>query len=85
MEYLIKKIAVEQIHFPESIELLEQARFSLIFEELFLIQLKLVRLREQNSNNHNALALKIKEQGIVRKFIDNLPFELTGGQKKSSK
>ncbi len=80
---LDKKIAVEQIHFPESIELLEQARFSLIFEELFLIQLKLVRLREQNSNNYNALALKIKEQGIVRKFIDNLPFELTGGQKKA--
>lgn len=80
---LDKKIAVEQIHFPESIELLEQARFSLIFEELFLIQLKLVRLREQNSNNHSALALKIKEQGIVRKFIDNLPFELTGGQKKA--
>ena len=80
---LDKKIAVEQIHFPESIELLEQARFSLIFEELFLIQLKLVRLREQNSNNHNALALKTKEQGIVRKFIDNLPFELTGGQKKA--
>ena len=47
---LDKKIAVEQIHFPESIELLEQARFSLIFEELFLIQLKLVRLREKNSN-----------------------------------
>lgn len=80
---LDKKIAVEQIHFPESIELLEQARFSLIFEELFLIQLKLVRLREQNSNSHCALALKIKEQGIVRKFIDNLPFELTGGQKKA--
>ena len=41
---LDKKIAVEQIHFPETQELLEQARFSLIFEELFLIQLKMVRL-----------------------------------------
>lgn len=80
---LDKKIAVEQIHFPESIELLEQARFSLIFEELFLIQLKLVRLRETNSHNHSALALKIKEKGLVRKFIDSLPFELTGGQKKA--
>lgn len=80
---LDKKIAVEQIHFPESIELLEQARFSLIFEELFLIQLKLVRLREVNSHNHSALALKIKEKGLVRKFIDTLPFELTGGQKKA--
>lgn len=80
---LDKKIAVEQIHFPESQELLEQARFSLIFEELFLIQLKLVRLREQNSANHSALALKIKEKGLVRQFIDGLPFELTGAQKRA--
>lgn len=80
---LDKKIAVEQIHFPETQELLEQARFSLIFEELFLIQLKMVRLREQNSNNHSALALKIKEKGLVRQFIDGLPFELTGAQKRA--
>lgn len=80
---LDKKVAVEQIHFPESQELLEQARFSLIFEELFLIQLKMVRIREQNSHNHSALALKIKEKGLVKEFIDNLPFELTGAQKKA--
>lgn len=80
---LDKKIAVEQIHFPETQELLEQARFSLIFEELFLIQLKMVRLREQNAHNHSALALKIKEKGLVRQFIDGLPFELTGAQKRA--
>ena len=80
---LDKKIAVEQIHFPETQELLEQARFSLIFEELFLIQLKMVRLREQNAHNHSALALKIKEKGLVRQFIDSLPFELTGAQKRA--
>ena len=80
---LDKKTAVEQIHFPETMELLEQSRFSLIFEELFLIQLKLVRLREQNAHNHSSLALKIKENGLVRQFIDNLPFELTGGQKRA--
>lgn len=80
---LDKKTAVEQIHFPETMELLEQARFSLIFEELFLIQLKLVRIREQNNNYHNALALKVSQKGLVRKFIDSLPFELTRGQKKA--
>ena len=80
---LDKKEAVEQIHFPKTQELLEQARFSLIFEELFLIQLKLVRLREQNANNHSALALTIKEKGLVREFINNLPFELTGAQKQA--
>lgn len=80
---LDKKVAIEQIHFPETQELLEQARFSLIFEELFLIQLKLVRLREQNAKNHSSLALKIQEQGLVQRFIKNLPFELTGGQKRA--
>ena len=77
-----KKEAVEQIHFPENMDALEHARFSLIFEELFFVQLKLVRLRNEN-NTHSAIALKIKEDGLVQKFIKSLPFELTGGQKKA--
>lgn len=80
---LNKKDAVEQIHFPETEELLEQARYSLIFEELFIIQLKLARLREANSENHSALALKTESTGLVQQFIKSLPFELTGGQKKA--
>ena len=80
---LNKKDAVEQIHFPETEELLEQARYSLIFEELFIIQLKLTRLREANSENHSALALKTESTGLVQQFIKSLPFELTGGQKKA--
>ena len=79
---LDKNVAIEQIHFPQTMELLERARFSLIFEELFLVQLKLVRLRNENSK-HSALALKIKSDGLVQKFINSLPFELTGGQKKA--
>lgn len=79
---LDKKTAVEQIHFPETMELMEQARYSLIFEELFIVQLKMVRLREENRHS-SALALKIKQDGLVQKFINSLPFELTGGQKKA--
>ena len=77
-----KKEAVSQIHFPETMEKLEQARFSLVFEELFLLQLKMVRIREE-SYKEKALNLKIKENGLVQKFIKSLPFELTGGQKKA--
>ena len=76
-----KKKAVEQIHFPSSQELLEQARFSLIFEELFLVQLKLLRLRQNALENQGSVALKIKPDGLVYKFIKSLPFELTQGQK----
>lgn len=77
-----KQDAVEQIHFPESLESLERARFSLIFEELFLVQLKLIRIRNEN-NKHSAISLKIQENGLVKQFINSLPFELTSGQKKA--
>ena len=76
-----KKDAVEQIHFPDSMSNLERARFSLIFEELFLVQLKLIRLREMTSKNTSSYALKVHEDGLVQQFIKNLPFELTSGQK----
>ena len=80
---LDKKKALEQIHFPESVEILEQARFSLIFEELFLIQLKLIRLRENVAKNTPSYALKVHQDGLVQNFIKSLPFELTSGQKQA--
>lgn len=80
---LEKKDAVEQIHFPKSMEMLERARFSLVFEELFLIQLKLAMLREENRQTGTAIPLCIKEKGLVMNFIKNLPFELTTAQKNA--
>lgn len=80
---LDKKDAVEQIHFPSSMEILEKARFSLVFEELFLIQLKLAKLREENRQNNTAIPLKIKAKGLVSNFIKNLPFELTKAQENA--
>ena len=78
-----KKEAVEQVHFPKSMESLEQARFSLIFEELFLIQLKLIRLRNNTMENMTSYALKVHKDGLVQRFIDGLPFELTSAQKRA--
>lgn len=77
--------ALRQIHFPENEEILEHARYSLVFEEFFLMQLKLALMREENSKNIKALPLKIKKNGLVKKFIDSLPFELTGAQDKAVK
>lgn len=80
---LDKKDAVEQIHFPDNMELLERARFTLIFEELFLIQLKLAIIRETNKVENKSLPLSVKQDGLVMNFIKNLPFELTSAQKRA--
>ena len=78
-----KKEALEQIHFPKDNESLQKARFSLVFEEFFLIQLRLAILREENSKNILSIPLEIKKDGLVMKFINSLPFELTQAQKRA--
>ena len=80
---LEKKDALRQIHFPDSKEMLDRARFSLVFEEFFLIQLKLAILREENNKNLQAIPLEIKKNGLVMRFIESLPFKLTSAQQRA--
>ncbi len=80
---LEKREALEQIHFPDSNELLQKARFTLVFEEFFLIQLRLAILREENSRKILSVPLEIKKEGLVINFIKSLPFELTQAQKRA--
>ena len=89
-EYICKKYnimekseAVRQMHFPESMEKLEQARFSLVFEEFFIAQMRLAKIREKNRQTHDSLQFNIKSDGLVMNFIKNLPFELTNAQKNA--
>ena len=78
-----KREAVEQMHFPKDNDSLHNARYSLVFEELFLIQLKLALLREENNKSISSIPLEIKKDGLVMRFINSLPFELTGAQKRA--
>ncbi len=80
---LEKAEAVENIHFPKDNETLERARYTLVFEELFLIQLRLALLREENNKNLASIPLEVKRDGLVMKFIEGLPFKLTGAQQKA--
>ncbi len=82
---LDRRVALRQIHFPETEEMLERARFTIVFEEFFLLQLKLATIREENAKRIKTIPLKIKKNGLVRKFIDGLPFELTSAQDKALK
>ncbi len=77
---LDKKTAIKQIHFPDSFELLEQAKRSLIFEELFILQLKFLLIRENVRRTIKTEKINIKPDGLVDKFVQSLPFKLTDGQ-----
>ncbi len=82
-ENLISKAdAIRQIHFPKTKDELEAARYRLVFEELFILQMNLALIREANKKL-DSISLEIKKDGIVQKFIDNLPFELTNAQKQA--
>ena len=75
--------AIKIIHFPQNNDMLEKARFSLVFEEFFLLQLKMLMLREKTSSDLKTVSLQIKEDGLVKTFIKNLPFKLTGAQTRA--
>lgn len=74
--------ALRNIHFPKSPDLLQKAQFRLKFEELFYIQLNILRymrLRERSLNGFKFP--RISE--YVNSFYSNcIPFELTGAQKR---
>ena len=75
------RYALRNVHFPESAEALERARFRLKFEELFLLQLSLLRQRFRRSRADNGIPMpKVGE--AFNKCYEALPFPLTGDQKK---
>jgi ATP-dependent DNA helicase RecG len=78
---LDKATALQQIHFPQTPELLEKARFRLKFEELFYVQLKLLRQKDQRKV---ALAGQIFNEvpTLVHFYKNIMPFDLTGAQKR---
>lgn len=73
------KNALWNIHFPESEDMLSEARRRLIFEELFLLELGLMRLKTK-SRNSNATPMV---NDYTQEFFDMLPFEPTGAQKRA--
>lgn len=74
--------AIKQIHFPKNNDELLQARFRLVYEELFIMQLNLALIREE-TKKLNSTKLEIKKDGLVDKFVKSLPFELTNAQKEA--
>lgn len=76
-----KLLAIRNIHFPDDSSLLQKARFRLKFEELFYIQLRL--LKEKMIRIDRFRGQEFKDVSLLNEFYnDHLPFELTAAQKR---
>jgi ATP-dependent DNA helicase RecG len=73
--------AIRQIHFPDDEHAAEQARRRLSFDEFFLIQLGMLRLR-QRWQSQPGLPVR-RNQALLDEFLRSLSFELTQSQRTS--
>lgn len=76
-----KNRAAYAMHFPDSIEENRLARRRLAFEEFFLFQLKMLQLKQQETSKDLGKSI-LYDVKALKGFIQTLPFELTGAQKR---
>ncbi len=76
-----KKEAIRNIHLPENNDKLARAVFRLKFEELFFIQLRLLKLKLARTDKFRGQTLT--DTSLLTKFYNEyLPFDLTEAQKR---
>lgn len=74
--------ALRQVHFPENPEAFTAAHRRLDFDTLFITQLYVLQQREQ-FDSQKAQQLEFNEAEI-KQFVADLPFELTGAQRRAA-
>ena len=75
------RYALRNIHFPENMTALEKAKYRLKFEELFYLQLSLLKQKYVRSRNENGIPMpKVGE--AFNLCYKALPFDLTDAQKR---
>lgn len=79
-KFLPIQTAIWQLHFPESFEHADAAKARFSFEELFLIQLNVLKekLKLMLKKAHECPM----DADLMKSFTDSLPFQLTDSQKK---
>jgi len=79
---LSREEAVKEIHFPQSPEHLRRAEFRLKFEELFFIQLKLLKQKVLRQKAYHGFVFSKVGEYFNAFYNKYLPFELTNAQKR---
>ncbi len=87
-EYVLKekglvplKYAIRNIHFPADQNALSRARYRLKWEELFLLQLSLLKQKYIRSRSENGIMMP-KVGAAFNACFNALPYELTSAQKR---
>jgi ATP-dependent DNA helicase RecG len=74
--------ALQAVHRPQSLEEAERGRRRLAFDELFDLQLMLIRARALAKRHRSGVAFELKRD-LTRRLKDSLPWELTGDQQRA--
>ncbi len=75
------RFALANIHFPKDLQSLKAAQYRLKFEELFYLQLSLLRQRNVRTSGSSGIILKRIGEAF-NSCYSALPYELTGAQKR---
>ena len=82
LKLLSKKEALFNIHFPQSNELLSRSQYRLKFEELFFIQLQLLRKNQLQKAKIKGYPFRTVGENFNTFYNEHLPFKLTDAQKR---
>jgi ATP-dependent DNA helicase RecG len=82
LKLMPKNEAIFNIHFPQSQEHLAKAQYRLKFEELFYIQLQLIRKNLLHKSKIKGYPFPRVGENFTTFYNEHLPFELTGAQKR---
>jgi len=74
--------ALRNIHFPQNPDKLRKAQYRLKFEELFYIQLNILRYAKDRQRKFRGLYFERVGEIFNTFYSQNLPFQLTGAQKR---
>jgi len=81
-KFLSRKDAVKELHFPQSLARLEEAKRRLKFEELFYLQLRHLMLKGFRNRTYKGLVFDTVGKYFHEFYDNHLPFDLTGAQKR---
>ena len=74
--------ALINLHFPKNVELLKQAQYRMKFEELFYVQLNILRYASDRMRKYRGYIFSKVGEAFNTFYSHYLPFELTGAQKR---